>query len=396
MKVNRSRRRIPGRRPKIMATIGTRPETIKMAPVIQNLLHHKRNLETCIVSTAQHRTMLDQVLRVFDLVPDYDLDIMRNGQSLEDITVRALPALERLMRTERPDMVLVQGDTTSAFIGGLAAFYRQIPVGHVEAGLRTHRKYDPFPEEMNRRLLDVLADLCFAPTLKAELALHAEGVSPDRILVTGNSGIDALLSLDSRRTDTSLVLPPGIGKDRRERLLVLTAHRRENLGRPLKRVCTAMADVVKSRQDVRIVFPVHLNPKVREVVWPILGHLERVSLIDPLDYFQFVQLMKRAHFIITDSGGIQEEAPALGKPVLVIRDTTERPEAIEAGTSRLIGTRRQEVYHAVCRLLDDTDEYHRMKQAVNPFGDGHASERIVGAILHFFGLKPERPRAFRP
>jgi UDP-N-acetylglucosamine 2-epimerase (non-hydrolysing) len=379
-----------------MAIIGTRPETIKMAPVIQHLMHHSQDLETCIVSTAQHRTMLDQVLQVFNLVPDHDFDIMRPGQSLEDITVRVLTALGHLIRTECPDMVLVQGDTTSAFVGGLAAFYNQIPVGHVEAGLRTHRKYDPFPEEMNRHLLDVLADLCFAPTLKAELALQAEGVPPDRILVTGNSGIDALLALVARPPDTTLDMLPEIGTDVRERIVVLTAHRRENLGSPLEQVCAAMADVVASYQDVRIVFPVHLNPKVREIVWPILGHLNRVSLIDPLDYCRFVQLMKRAYLIITDSGGIQEEAPALGKPVLVIRNTTERPEAIEAGTARLIGTRRQDMFHAVCRLLDDPDEYDRMKQAVNPFGDGHAAERIVDEILHFFGLKLERPRAFQP
>lgn len=383
------------KQPKVMVIFGTRPEAIKMAPVLRRLQHYRHEIKTCIVVTAQHRRMLDQVLEIFDIKPDHDLDIMLPGQSLTEITVRALVGLESLMRSANPDLVLVQGDTTSAFVGGLASFYRQIPIGHIEAGLRTRDKYNPYPEEINRHFLDVLADLCFAPTLTAKGALLAEGTPEERIVVTGNTVIDALLTALAQahhfteRTLQKMDFCPPL------KTLLVTAHRRESLGAPLKGICHALRDLLISREDLQVVFPVHLNPRVRKTVWSILGDAERACLLDPVDYLDFVHLMTRADVILTDSGGVQEEAPALNKPVLVIRATTERPEAIEAGTARLVGTARQDIVAAVSQLLDEPAEYASMQQAINPYGDGHAAKRIVDAIRHFFGFLATRPQPFQ-
>jgi UDP-N-acetylglucosamine 2-epimerase (non-hydrolysing) len=378
---------------KIMVVFGTRPEAIKMAPVISQL----QNLEefrTCVVLTAQHRSMLDQVLDIFHIEPDYDLNIMQPGQSLTEITRRALVGLEELMRSENPDMVLVQGDTTTAFVGGLAAFYHQTPIGHIEAGLRTRDKYNPYPEEINRHFLDVLADLCFAPTLTAKEALLAEGIPERRIMVTGNTVIDALMKVVAQVHDFTEPALRRIVFDSSFKSLLVTAHRRESLGASLESICYALRDLLTIRQDLQLVFPVHLNPKVRKTVWSILGDVERAWLTDPLDYINFVHLMNCVDLILTDSGGIQEEAPAMRKPALVIREATERPEIIEAGGARLVGTARADIVAAVLQLLDNPDEYARMKNAVNPYGDGYAAHRVVEAIRHFFGLSSNPPLPF--
>jgi UDP-N-acetylglucosamine 2-epimerase (non-hydrolysing) len=363
--------------------------------VINQLQHHRHELKTCIVVTAQHRQMLDQVLEIFHIEPDHDLDTMRPGQSLTEITVRVLAGLERIMGCENPDLVLVQGDTTTAFVGGLAAFYRQVPLGHIEAGLRTRDKHNPYPEEINRHFLDVLADLCFAPTLTAKEALLAEGVPETRILVTGNTVIDALLTAVVQEHQFTVPALRHISFGPPHRTLLVTAHRRESLGAPLEDICHALRDLLTAREDLQLVFPVHLNPKVRETVWSMLGDVERAVLVDPLDYLDFVHLMRCVDLIVTDSGGIQEEAPALGKPALVIRATTERPEAIEAGTARLVGTDQQNIVAAISQLLDDPAEYDRMKHAVNPYGDGHAAQRILDSVRHFLGLLPTLPLPFQ-
>jgi UDP-N-acetylglucosamine 2-epimerase (non-hydrolysing) len=381
--------------PKVMTIFGTRPEAIKMAPILLELGRHS-NISSCVVVTAQHRSMLDQVLNVFNIKPDHDLDIMQAGQSLTDITLRALEKLERIISLEKPDMILVQGDTTTAFIGGLAAFYHQIPVGHIEAGLRTREKYNPYPEEINRHLLDVLADLCFAPTNTARLALLEEGVPKERIMVTGNTVIDALLmALDQDHQFTVPALRQiDFGLPRKT--LLVTAHRRESQGAPLENICHDLQDLLLARDDLQLVFPVHLNPRVRDTAFSILGGLKRAFLVDPLGYPDFVHLMKCADIIVTDSGGIQEEAPAVGKPVLVIRATTERPEAIEAGTARLVGTERYSIFSAVSQLLDNPTDYKQMQHAANPYGDGHAAQRIVDSVRHFFGLLLVHPASFTP
>jgi UDP-N-acetylglucosamine 2-epimerase (non-hydrolysing) len=384
-----------GRRLKIMAVFGTRPEAIKMAPVVRAFEDRADEFETHVVVTAQHRAMLDQVLSVFRIEPDEDLDIMAEGQSLTDITVRALEGLDRALARERPDLVLVQGDTTSAFAGSLAAFYRQIPIGHVEAGLRTRSKYAPFPEEINRHFIDVLADLCFAPTARSKRALVEEGTPEDRILVTGNTVIDALLQAALPARSAALpsldqgTFPPDT------RMLLVTAHRRENLGSGLDDLCRALRELATSRRDLVVVFPVHLNPRVRESVTRILGGLERVLLLEPLDYLEFVHAMIRSDVILTDSGGIQEEAPAVGKPVLVARAVTERPEAVEAGTAQLVGTDADAIVAGVSALLDDERRYADMQRAVNPFGDGRAAERIVQGVAHWFGIAAEPPEEFQ-
>jgi UDP-N-acetylglucosamine 2-epimerase (non-hydrolysing) len=377
-----------------MLIFGTRPEAIKMAPVVARLGQLQDQLEACVVATAQHRSMLDQVLRAFSIEVDYDLGIMQPDQSLADITNRALSGIDSVLQREKPHMVLVQGDTTTAFAGGLAAFYRQIPVGHIEAGLRTGDKYNPFPEEMNRCLLDVLADICFAHTGTAKGALLSEGIPDDRIFVSGNTVIDALqMAVTQHHKFSSDVLQQIPFRSCGTTVLV-TAHRRESLGRPLAEICLALKDVLTERPDLQVIFPVHLNPKVRETVWSILGGVERAWLLNPLDYLDFVHLMKVCDLLVTDSGGIQEEGPALGKPVLVVRETTERPEAVAAGTARLIGTRRQDIVSAVRNLLDNPGEYARMAHAVNPFGDGQSAGRIVDWIRHFFGLTAEQPFPF--
>lgn len=378
---------------KVMTVFGTRPEAIKMAPVVLELAKHPDKIVPVVTVTAQHRDMLDQVLNLFQIKPDHDLDIMAAGQTLFDITSRAMMGLDKVLQEEKPDIVLVHGDTTTTFAGALASYYHQVSVGHVEAGLRTHNKYSPFPEEMNRKLTGSIADLHFAPTDTSEQNLLAESVDSERIFVTGNTVIDALhKTVDDDFQFEDEVLQ---GIDfKNKRIVLLTTHRRENLGEPMRHVYRAMRRLVDEFEDVEIVFPVHKNPKVREVVQEELGGLSKVHLIDPLDYEPFANLMHRSHLILTDSGGVQEEAPALGKPVLVLRDTTERPEAVAAGTVKLIGTDEKVVYDEAKLLLTDGEEYSRMSEACNPYGDGKASQRIIQAILYHYGLAEEKPEPF--
>lgn len=378
---------------KVMTVFGTRPEAIKMAPIVLELQKHPDTILPVVAVTAQHREMLDQVLNLFHIKPDHDLNIMAAGQTLFDITTRAMMGLDKVLTEEKPDIVLVHGDTTTTFAGALAAYYHQTAVGHVEAGLRTHNKYSPFPEEMNRRLTGCIADLNFAPTSTSEANLLAENVPPESIFVTGNTVIDALhhtVRDDFDFQEESL-------KDvdfQNKRIILVTTHRRENLGEPMRHVYKALKQLTEEFDDVEVVFPVHKNPKVREVVNEELGGLAKVHLIDPLDYEPFANLMHRAYLILTDSGGVQEEAPALGKPVLVLRDTTERPEAVDAGTVKLIGTDRERVYEEAKKLLTDKAEYSRMAESVNPYGDGKAAARIIQAILYHYGLADGRPDVF--
>ncbi len=378
---------------KVMTVFGTRPEAIKMAPIVLELQKHPDTIVPVVAVTAQHREMLDQVLNLFHIKPDHDLNIMAAGQTLFDITTRAMMGLDKVLTEEKPDIVLVHGDTTTTFAGALAAYYHQTAVGHVEAGLRTHNKYSPFPEEMNRRLTGCIADLNFAPTSTSEANLLAENVPPESIFVTGNTVIDALhhtVRDDFDFQEESL-------KDvdfQNKRIILVTTHRRENLGEPMRHVYKALRQLTEEFDDVEVVFPVHKNPKVREVVNEELGGLAKVHLIDPLDYEPFANLMHRAYLILTDSGGVQEEAPALGKPVLVLRDTTERPEAVDAGTVKLIGTDRERVYEEAKKLLTDKAEYSRMAESVNPYGDGKAAARIIQAILYHYGLADGRPDVF--
>jgi len=380
---------------KVLAVFGTRPEAIKMAPLVKELEKRRAEIDCRVAVTAQHREMLDQVLSLFEITPAYDLDIMRQGQNLFDITGRALSGLQRVLLEERPDLVLVHGDTTTTFVAALSSFYMQIPVGHVEAGLRTRDKFSPFPEEINRHLTGVLADLNFAPTATARQNLLEEGVLADKIFVTGNTVIDALLATvrpGYRFNDNIL---DGIDYNSR-RVLLVTTHRRENLGEPMRGIYRALREVVENYPDVEVVFPVHKNPAVRTVVEEELNGLERVHLIEPMDYQPFINLIGRSYLVLSDSGGLQEEAPSLGKPVLVLRNTTERPEAVEAGTVRLVGTDREKVAGETRRLLDDKVFYSKMANAVNPYGDGHASKRIVQAIRFRFGLSEESPGEFCP
>lgn len=378
---------------KVMTVFGTRPEAIKMAPIVLELQKHPDTIVPVVAVTAQHREMLDQVLNLFHIKPDHDLNIMAAGQTLFDITTRAMMGLDKVLTEEKPDIVLVHGDTTTTFAGALTAYYHQTAVGHVEAGLRTHNKYSPFPEEMNRRLTGCIADLNFAPTSTSEANLLAENVPPESIFVTGNTVIDALhhtVRDDFDFQEESL-------KDvdfQNKRIILVTTHRRENLGEPMRHVYKALKQLTEEFDDVEVVFPVHKNPKVREVVNEELGGLAKVHLIDPLDYEPFANLMHRAYLILTDSGGVQEEAPALGKPVLVLRDTTERPEAVDAGTVKLIGTDRERVYEEAKKLLTDKAEYSRMAESVNPYGDGKAAARIIQAILYHYGLADGRPDVF--
>lgn len=368
---------------KVLSIFGTRPEAIKMAPVIKEL-ESCPDVESRVVVTAQHREMLDQVLATFHLRPDYDLEVMRPGQDLFDVTGAVLKGLKDIIAFERPDLVLVHGDTTTTFTGALAAFYSQIPVGHVEAGLRTYQKYSPYPEEINRVLTTHLTDLHFAPTDRSRDALLKEGISGEKIYITGNSVIDALnLALEQ-----PCCLAPEISQAFREnrRIILLTTHRRENLGAPLQDVYLALREMLLSHPDVGVVFPVHKNPAVRREVASVLSGVERVYLTEPLDYLPFINVMKMSYLVLTDSGGIQEEAPALGKPVLVLREVTERPEAVSFGTALLIGTDRRKIEVGVSRLLDDEDAYMGMANAVNPYGDGRAAVRIVQAIHSYFGL----------
>ena len=371
----------------VLLIFGTRPEAIKLAPVIQELRTHA-GIKPVVCVTGQHREMLDQVLSLFKIQPDYDLNIMQANQSLFDITEQALSKIEMVLKDERPDLVLVQGDTTTAFVGALASFYQKIPVGHVEAGLRTYNKYSPFPEEMDRVLIDHLADLCFVPTKRAQQNLLREGVAKEGIFVTGNTVIDALLWV-MQRLPSSIPqeLEPllGSGSLSHRRLILVTGHRRGNFRQGLENICRALCEIVKRNNDVEIVYSVHLNPNVREPVFRILRNVPRIHLIEPLGYLPFVQLMRLAYLILTDSGGIQEEAPTLGKPVLVMRNVTERPEGIKAGAARLVGTNVTAIVEATQQLLDDEQEYEQMAKAVNPYGDGKTAKRIVDILLGWTG-----------
>lgn len=376
----------------ILAVIGTRPEAVKMAPVVR-ALRQVAAFEVKVVLTAQHREMLDQVLGQFQLAGDVDLDIMRPRQTLTQITVRSLQGLARAYARLRPDMVLAEGDTTTVFAAALAAYYARVPLGHVEAGLRTRDKFSPYPEEMNRRLAGVLADLHFAPTAAARANLLAERVPAGQIFVTGNTVIDALLWA-AEHGELSAALAwvdeaPGP-------LVLVTAHRRENWGEPLRQACLGMVDLLARVPEARLIYAVHHNPAVRETVEAVLAGRPRIHLIEPPDYLDFVQLMKRARLILTDSGGIQEEAPSLGVPVLVLREKTERPEAVEAGVARLVGCHRERIAEEGSRLLADPEAHAEMARRVNPFGDGRAAGRIVGILEAHFGLAPRAPAAFDP
>lgn len=372
---------------KIMPIFGTRPEAIKMAPVIAEL-NKAPEFETVVVVTAQHREMLDQVLELFRITPAYDLNIMSNGQTLSQITARVLEGMDTVFEGVHPDMVLVHGDTTTTFAAALAAYYRKVPVGHVEAGLRTSNKFSPYPEEMNRKLAGSLSDLHFAPTQAAKENLLREGVSPNSITVTGNTVIDALLGVVGLKYDFTGTELASVDFERK-RVILITSHRRENIGNPMIEIFTAVKNIITANQDVEVVFPVHKNPIVRDIANDVLKGLDRVHLIEPLEYLPFANLMGRCYMIMTDSGGIQEEAPSLGKPVLVLRDTTERPEALNAGTARLAGTDAKSIAVHAQRLLDDTVEYARMANATNPYGDGKAAERIVKALRDYFSAMPD-------
>lgn len=375
---------------KVLSVFGTRPEAIKMAPVVREL-DECPEIESRVVVSAQHREMLDQVLRVFGLVPDHDLAVMRPGQDLFDITEGVLRGLKEVLIREAPDLVLVQGDTTTTLVGALASFYLKIPVGHVEAGLRTYDRYAPYPEEVNRVLTSHLADLHFAPTLTAREALLKEGVSEERVLITGNPVIDALHLALKQPFQLEPELERAFQENRR--VILVTTHRRENLGEPLRGIYRALRTLLGRYPDLGVVFPVHKNPGVRQEVESVLSGTERLYLTEPLDYLPFVNVMKRCHLVLTDSGGVQEEAPALGKPVLVLRRVTERPEAVAAGTARLVGTGEEEVVRQVSRLLDSEAAYREMAGAINPYGDGLAAGRIKEAILWYFN-KGARPREF--
>lgn len=375
---------------KVMTVFGTRPEAIKMAPLVHELKQHSEEIESIVCVTAQHRQMLDQVLEIFEIKPDIDLNIMKDRQTLVGLTSRALESLDAVMKEVKPDIVLVHGDTTTTFVASLAAFYNQVAVGHVEAGLRTWDKYSPFPEEMNRQLTGVMADLHFSPTDGSADNLRREAKPEERIYITGNTAIDAL-----KTTVRDNYMHPVLDRVGDHKLVLMTAHRRENLGEPMRQIFRAVRRLVDEHPEIAVVYPVHLNPAVQEVAQELLGDHERISLIEPLDAFDFHNFARRAHLILTDSGGVQEEAPSLGVPVLVLRDTTERPEGIAAGTLKLAGTDEEQVYTLAKELLTDQEAYNAMAHAANPYGDGEASRRIVEAILYHFGLRSERPEPFR-
>ena len=364
---------------KVMSIFGTRPEAIKMAPLVKEL-ERRKEIESIVCVTAQHREMLDQVLNTFDIKPDYDLNIMKQGQSLADVTTRALVGLEEVIKEVKPDIVLVHGDTTTTFAGALAAFYNQVAIGHVEAGLRTYDKYSPYPEEMNRQMVDRLSDMYFAPTEISKNNLLKENIDESKIYITGNTAIDAM----STTVDENYTHPELDWINAGERMILLTAHRRENLGEPMRHIFRAIKRIVDEFNDVKVIYPIHMNPKVREVANEVFGDADRVKLIEPLEVFDFHNFQNKSYIILTDSGGIQEEAPSLGKPVLVLRDTTERPEGIKAGTLKLVGTDEDVIYEETKKLLLDKNEYEKMSKASNPYGDGHASERIVDAIIKYF------------
>ena len=374
---------------KVMTVFGTRPEAIKMAPLVLALQADER-FEAVTTVTAQHREMLDQVLEIFKIVPDYDLNIMHKEQTLTEITANVLTKLDQVIKTVKPDIILVHGDTTTTFAASVAAFYNQVAIGHVEAGLRTWNKYSPFPEEMNRQMTDDLADLYFAPTEESKANLLKENQAAAKIFVTGNTAIDALKQTVSSDYQHELLAK----LDPEHKLILVTMHRRENQGQPMARVFRTLLEVVEQRPEVEVIYPVHLSPKVQKLAHEILGKHERIHLIAPLDVVDFHNLAAKSYFIMTDSGGVQEEAPSLGKPVLVLRDTTERPEGVSAGTLKLVGTELAKVKAAMLELLDDPNIYQQMAQAQNPYGDGQASQRILAAIAYHFGLSEQRPKEF--
>lgn len=375
---------------KVITVFGTRPEAIKMAPLVLELQKQSQRFEAITTVSAQHREMLDQVLDIFHIKPDYDLNIMHARQTLTDITSNVLINLDKILKEAKPDIVLVHGDTTTTFAASVAAFYNQIPIGHVEAGLRTWEKYSPYPEEMNRQMTDAMTDLYFAPTNQSKANLLKENHKEDNIYITGNTAIDALKQTVDKEYHHDIL--DKVSPD--NKLILLTMHRRENQGEPMRRVFKVIREVVESREDVEVIYPVHLSPAVQEAAKEILGNTERIHLISPLDVVDFHNLAARSYFIMTDSGGVQEEAPSLGKPVLVLRDTTERPEGVEAGTLKLVGTESEKVKKEMEELLDNDAEYQRMTQAKNPYGDGKASERILDAIAYYFGVTDKKPIEF--
>ncbi|MBU5255652.1 UDP-N-acetylglucosamine 2-epimerase (non-hydrolyzing) [Tissierella praeacuta] len=365
---------------KVMTVFGTRPEGIKMAPIVKEL-EKREGIESIICITAQHRQMLDQVLSLFDIKPDYDLNIFKPGQTLTDITTRALKGLEEVIIKEKPDVLLVQGDTTTVFAGALAAFYQKVKIGHVEAGLRSGNLYSPYPEEANRKLTGIVTDFHFAPTERNRQNLLKEDYPDEKIFITGNTVIDALKYAIKEDYIFDIDLLNKLDyKDKR--VILLTCHRRENIGEPMENIFTAVKDIVEKYTDVELIFPMHLNPKVREIANRILSNNHRIHLIEPLDYEPMANIMSKVHLVVTDSGGIQEEAPTLGKPVLVVREETERPEGIEAGTAKLLGTNYEIIFNELNLLLSNKDEYNKMANAVNPYGDGRASERIVDILIN--------------
>lgn len=375
---------------KVMPIFGTRPEAIKMAPLILELKKRAAEFETVVTVTAQHREMLDQVLEIFEITPDYDLDVMQPDQTITTITTNVMNRLEQVIQAEKPDIILVHGDTTTTFAASLAAFYNKTAIGHVEAGLRTWNKYSPYPEEMNRQLTDVLSDLYFAPTLQSKENLLQENHPVEQVYVTGNTAIDALKQTVAQDYQHDILEKVDFSK----KVILVTMHRRENQGKPMEQVFKAMKDVVAKHPDTEIIYPVHLSPTVQKLAHAAFDGVERVHLIDPLDVVDFHNLAARSHFIMSDSGGVQEEAPSLGKPVLVLRDTTERPEGIAAGTLKLVGTEYENVKREMTALLEDENQYQQMAQAKNPYGDGQASRRILDAIAYQFGQLADRPQDF--
>lgn len=374
---------------KVMSVFGTRPEAIKMAPLVKELEKNDK-IQSIVTVTAQHREMLDQVLKIFDIVPDYDLNIMKQGQTLSDITTRALNGLDEVIKEAKPDIILVHGDTSTTFAGALAAFYNQVKIGHVEAGLRTYDKYSPYPEEMNRKLTGAMTDLHFSPTISNKNNLLKENIDDKEIYITGNTVIDALKT--TVRDDYKFADPTLASLDfENKKIVLMTAHRRENLGEPLENICKAARAIVEAHEDVELVYPMHLNPLVRNTATSILGDLDRVHLIEPLDVEELHNAMHRCYMVMTDSGGLQEEAPSLGKPVIVLRNETERPEAVEAGTVLMGGVNREVIENLANMLLNDSAAYEKIAQTANPYGDGKASERIVQAILYHFGEVQNAP-----
>ena len=383
---------------RIAIIIGTRPEAIKMAPVIQALKKRSNEIEVVVIVTGQHRQMLDQVLTLFQISPDVDLDLMRQNQTLVDLTSGVLTTIAGVLEEVRPNILLVQGDTTTVFAASVAAFYLKIPVGHVEAGLRSHDAYNPFPEEINRRLTTVLADIHFAPTAGSRAELLHEGVPEKKIVVTGNTVVDALSTILANPFDFENTPLAGIPFDG-HRILLVTSHRRESWGHELENICLALRDLVERFKDLLVVYPVHMNPNVRKTVMTILAGVDRIYLTEPLDYLTFLNLMRRSHLILTDSGGVQEEAPTLGKPLLVLRKLTERPEAFQAGMSKVVGTSHDSIIREASRLLDDQVAYNAMASGHNPFGDGHAAERIAEVLCRRFREQYpllEAEQEFRP